>query len=158
MVPSSAAGCYPAAAMTPIPLDPIMSHVVALASADIAAPGSAADFLAAYRWSRRVVLVFATGPDDPELRAQVAELTPRAPDLAERDIVVIVSADPALRRSLSVPADGFAVLLLGKDGGVKLRSAVPVAFAELAATVDAMPMRQDESRLSHAGRRTPETR
>ena len=63
---------------------------------------------------------------------------------------MIVSANPDLRRRLSVPADGFAFLLLGKDGGVKLRSATPVSFAELAAIVDAMPMRQDEMRRDPA--------
>lgn len=126
-----------------LPFDPVLSYIVA-ASADFAASGAASDLLAGYRWNRRVLLLFVDGPDDPGLRAQQAELTPHAPGLAERDIVVIASADSALRRRLSVPAGGFAVLLLGKDGGVKLRSASPIAFVELAAVVDAMPMRQDE--------------
>lgn len=128
--------------MIPLPHDPVLSSIVA--SEDPATSGAAADLLAGYRWNRRVLLLFVDGPDDPELHAQQAELTPHAPDLAERDIVVIVSADPALRRRLGGPIDGFAVLLLGKDGGVKLRRTSPIAFAELAAVVDAMPMRQDE--------------
>ena len=129
--------------MIPLPQDPVLSPIV-MASEGAATSGAAADLLAAYRWNRRILLLFVDGPDDPGLRAQQAELTPHSPDLAERDIVVIVSADPALRRRLGVPTGGFAVLLLGKDGGVKLRSTSPIAFAELAAVVDAMPMRQDE--------------
>ncbi len=121
----------------------------------LAVPASAEDFLAAYRWNRRVVLLLASRPDDPALQAQQAALAPHVPGLAERDIVVIVSADPALRRRLSVPAEGFAFLLLGKDGGVKLRSATPMAFGELAALVDAMPMRRDEMRRDRAPREAP---
>jgi hypothetical protein len=123
--------------------------------ASLAVPASADDVLAAYRWNHRVVLLLVDQSDDPALQAQQDALAPHVPDLAERDIVVIVSADPALRRRLSVPAGGFAFLLLGKDGGVKLRSATPVAFAELAAIVDAMPMRQDEMRLDRARREAP---
>ncbi len=104
-----------------------------------------ADGLAAYRWSRRVLLLFADTPADPELRAQQADLAAHAAGLAERDMVVIVSNDAALRRQVRAP-DGFAVVLVGKDGGVKLRKSSPVAFADLAATVDAMPMRREEMR------------
>jgi hypothetical protein len=68
-----------------------------------------------------------------------------AAELAERDIVVVVSADPALRRQFRA-TNGFAVVLVGKDGSVKLRRTSPIQFKELAATVDAMPMRQDEMR------------
>ena len=121
----------------------------------LAVPASADDCLAAYRWNRRVVLLLVEQPDDPALQAQQAALAPHVSGLTERDIVVIVSANPALRRRLSVPAGGFAFLLLGKDGGVKLRSATLVPFAELAALVDAMPMRQDEMRLGRTSRRAP---
>ena len=138
--------------MTALPHDPVISSIVA-APADATASGAAADLLAGYRWNHRILLLFFDGPDDPGLRAQQVELTPHAPGLAERDIVVIVSADPALRRRLSVPASGFMVLLLGKDGGVKLRSASPITFVELAAVVDAMPMRQDEMNRGNGKRR-----
>lgn len=111
--------------------------------AAIASP--VADTLAPYLWSRRVLLLFADSMADPKLQAQQADLTAHAADLTERDMVVIMSADPALRQQVRAP-DGFAVVLVGKDGGVKLRRTSPVPFKELAATVDAMPMRQDEMR------------
>lgn len=113
------------------------------------APASApaADLLAIYRRNRRVVLLFADKADDQALRAQQADLGPHAPGLTERDMVVVVSADAALRRQLDAPASGFAAILIGKDGGVKLCRAAPIPFVELAAAVDAMPMRRNEMRL-----------
>lgn len=36
------------------------------------------------------------------------------------------------------------VILIGKDGGAKLRSEKPLSMAKLQETIDAMPMRQDE--------------
>ncbi len=45
----------------------------------------------------------------------------------------------------------FAVLLIGKDGGVKLRSGRPFALHALFDAIDAMPMRQDEMRRRAAG-------
>jgi len=44
------------------------------------------------------------------------------------------------------------VLLIGKDGGVKLRSKAPIAPRTLVETIDAMPMRQDELQRSPRGR------
>ncbi len=103
------------------------------------------DSLAPYLWSRRVLLLLVDSLTDPKLQAQRADLTMHAAELAERDIVVVVSADPALRRQFRA-TNGFAVVLVGKDGSVKLRRTSPIQFKELAATVDAMPMRQDEMR------------
>jgi hypothetical protein len=38
------------------------------------------------------------------------------------------------------------VLLVGKDGGVKLSSSSPLSASTLFGTIDAMPMRIDEMR------------
>ncbi len=51
-----------------------------------------------------------------------------------------------LTQRLGVAPGGFAVLLLGKDGGVKRRETQPVVPASLFSTIDAMPMRQQETR------------
>jgi hypothetical protein len=49
-----------------------------------------------------------------------------------------------LRRQLAVEGDSFAMLLIGKDGGVKVRSAQPLTAEHLFTTIDQMPMRQQE--------------
>lgn len=109
-------------------------------------PAGAAD-LDAYRWERRPVLVFAPSRSDPAYVEQRAMLEAAAAGLAERDVVVLsdtsATADGALRRALD--PQGFEVLLIGKDGGVKLRERRPVSAAALFGAIDAMPMRRREA-------------
>ncbi|MEO0588415.1 MAG: DUF4174 domain-containing protein [Planctomycetota bacterium] len=113
----------------------------------------------AYAWSHRPVVIFALDPADPALATQRQTLIALAPSLAEREIVVIqavadsvtaddepVAASPAdLRAAYDVPTDQpFAALLVGKDTGVKLRSAAPLTEQDLFPLIDSMPMRQRE--------------
>jgi hypothetical protein len=115
--------------------------------------------LADRRWRNRLVLVFAAAPDDARLRTQMRGLYEAASGLAERDTIVIEvvgstvtvagdrQAEPtaeSLRQAYDGPVDGFAVRLVGKDGGVKLRSAETVGTSELFALIDSMPMRRRE--------------
>lgn len=108
-------------------------------------PTATAD-LSAYRWERRPVLVFAPAAEDPAYREQMEMLRAARAGLKERDIVVLTDDDPGalgrLRTGLAL--DGFTVMLVGKDGGVKLRADRPVAAEELFALIDRMPMRRRE--------------
>jgi hypothetical protein len=139
--------------MRPLSLG-LAAAVIALAPADGRAgggevfaplPPDAAD-LDGYRWRNRPVLLFAPSADDPGYAEQRAALQAARAGLVERDIVVLSDTDPAadgaLRRRLE-PAD-FEVLLVGKDGGVKLRRQAPIPPAELFGVIDAMPMRRQE--------------
>jgi len=49
-----------------------------------------------------------------------------------------------IRKRLGVVGGSFQVLLIGKDGGVKLRSSEPVSMKDLFGLIDSMPMRQQE--------------
>jgi hypothetical protein len=83
-------------------------------------------------------------------------------ELKERDVVVVFvpvagSGDQPsnrhlqeLRREFHVAAPEFTVVLVGKDGGEKFRSHVPVTIEKLNAVIDAMPMRRQEVRNGHA--------
>jgi hypothetical protein len=122
-----------------------------------AAMAAAANPLAALRWRDRVLLVFAPSESDPDLSRQRQDLA-RDPDaLRERDLVRIevvggkaqgapmaLDAD-ALRDAYGVRADAFAVILIGKDGGEKLRGTHPLTAARLFGVIDAMPMRRQEA-------------
>ncbi len=55
----------------------------------------------------------------------------------------------AARRRFHVRPNDFTVILIGKDGGEKLRSHQPVSLDILRSTIDAMPMRQEEMRSKH---------
>lgn len=102
--------------------------------------------LDAFRWKNRPVLLFAPSPDDPAYVEQSASFIAAAEGLLERDIVVLSDTEPredgALRRRFDV--QGFEVLLVGKDGGVKLRKQTPISAEELFAEIDSMPMRRRE--------------
>ena len=68
--------------------------------------------------------------------------------LAERHIVVLsdVSAPGGSQLREALQIDGFEIVLIGKDGGVKLRSKTPLDVETLYAVIDAMPMRRREMR------------
>ena len=100
-----------------------------------------------FRWNARPVLVFADAENDPGYVSQMDILRDVEDGLADRDIVVMSDAGPgnsALRERFA--PKGFLVVLIGKDGGVKLSRTEPVAANTLFDTIDAMPMRQREMR------------
>lgn len=49
-----------------------------------------------------------------------------------------------LREAFDVPEGGFALVLVGKDGGEKFRAHEPVRAREVFDLIDAMPMRRRE--------------
>lgn len=107
--------------------------------------------LARYRWSARVVVISAPGPDDASLIAQRAILAKAGTGLEDRDLVIVEAVGEtreavALRRRLGLPAGAFRAALIGKDGGVKRVEAAPLPVHDLYDTIDAMPMRRDEMR------------
>lgn len=112
-----------------------------------------------YVWANRPVVLFADDAGDAELVRQRGLLDARAAGLAERDMVLVeavgggvrvqgrgvAASAAALRERYGVADDaGFVFLLVGKDGGVKLRRGEAVDSEELFAVIDAMPMRRRE--------------
>lgn len=129
--------------------------------AAFAAPAAAAG-LDALRWKARPVIVFASA-DDARAADQIARLQRDRAALEEREMSVFLVGRAgvttlaggrapsgldaaALRREYRVTDDAFAVVLVGKDGGEKLRFTEPVDAAKLTQTVDRMPMRRNEAR------------
>lgn len=96
----------------------------------------------------RLLYIFARDAASPELRSQRAVGDPAADnarDLRRVEVVGDGAEARILRRRFGV-AGAFGVVLVGRDGGIKLTAARPVSAATLAATIDAMPMRRDEMR------------
>lgn len=104
--------------------------------------------LADFQWRARPVVVFADTPADPAFQRQVELLAARLDDLIERDVVVILDADPSSRSELreQLRPRGFMLAIIGKDGGVKLRKPFPWDVREITRSIDKMPMRQQEIR------------
>ncbi len=117
-------------------------HAVALA---------ASHTIAQMKWERRVLIVSAPTAEDPALAEQRRILVGWKTHAAARDLTVVEivgdtvrgASDPAaaLHRKYHLPTT-FTAILIGKDGGEKLRSAKPFPAATLEATIDAMPMRK----------------
>ena len=97
-----------------------------------------------YRWKQRPVVIFAPSAQDADYVRQRTLLQQHQQALRERDMVVLSDTRPAdngvLRKELN-PA-GFEIVLVGKDGGMKLRQTRPVSAEALLSLVDSMPMRK----------------
>ena len=122
-------------------------------AADPAAIQSMNDYL----WSNRPLLVFAPEPGHPIVAVQRSELAGRDGNFRERDMVYIevlagsvsIDGQPApglnaaeLRGRYRLDAGEAAALLVGKDGGVRLRSGRAPDAAALFDTPDPRRMRQ----------------
>lgn len=113
-------------------------------------------WLAERQWKNRIVLLYAPSANSPELRQQRQLLSADRPGLDERDLLIrevtadnLSATDQAyLARTLDVPGAGFQALLIGKDGGVKLRQSAPFTLKQLFTTIDGMYMRQQEMKKS----------
>ncbi len=112
---------------------------------------AASPTVAQMKWERRILIVSAPAADDASLTEQRRILAAWKTNAAARDLTVVEivgdtvrrASDPAaaLRRKYRLPTS-FTAILIGKDGGEKLRSAKPFPAAALKATIDAMPMRK----------------
>ncbi|WP_019515800.1 DUF4174 domain-containing protein [Sphingomonas sp. Mn802worker] len=121
--------------------------ILALAVAAASVPS-----LAEMKWQRRVLVVAAPGASDAALAAQREALRGWRRGAEDRDVQVVEvigervtgarDTAAALHARLRLPADHFAVVLVGKDGTVAFRSNQPVAADTLQRRIDAMPMRR----------------
>lgn len=96
----------------------------------------------------RPVIVFADNPNDPRFREQVALLEERLGELAARDAIVLLDADPAAgsdARARLRPR-GFVLVLIGKDGLIAQRKPAPWSVREIGRAIDKLPLRQQEIR------------
>ena len=102
------------------------------------------DFL----WINRPIVVLADRPGDPRFVEQMRLLRERLPDLKDRDVVVITDTEPSQKTDLrqKLRPRGFMLVLIGKDGGIKLRKPSPWNVREISRIIDKMPMRRQEMR------------
>lgn len=115
--------------------------------------------LSSYKWKNRLLLVFAPSTSG-ECEDQLRRLEGLERDFEERDLLLgkLLERDDGELDGTTVPSEemvklregftveGFAVILVGKDGTEKFRSEEPVAPEEIFRRIDAMPMRRREMR------------
>jgi hypothetical protein len=141
---------------------PAIIAVVAFSAGASESDAEGAVDLSHYQWKNRLLLVFAPTPEEPSFHALQESLVARGAGIADRDLVVFEvlesgpstrdgePLDPAtarqLRERLRVPSGAFSLILVGKDGGVKLDRQDRTSLVEIFALIDSMPMRQQEMR------------
>ena len=116
-----------------------------------------------YRWHNRILLVFAPSDNDERLGTTRNMVREHESGFVERHLITgtllanegIFDGQPlnavrteSLRKRYTVGRSDFVVLLIGKDGGVKLRLTRPPEATELFELIDSMPMRRQEMQES----------
>lgn len=92
------------------------------------------------RWQARPVVILGR----PErVRDQIAAFQAASAALADREVVLLTDGPDAARLR---DGSDLQVLLIGKDGGVKMSEAGMVDPDRIIGLIDAMPMRRRETR------------
>ncbi len=101
-----------------------------------------------FKWIARPIIVFAETSLDPAFEGQIRHFMDAMDEVVERDIAIIVDTDPQQKSELrrTMRPHGFMLVLVGKDGMVKLRKPFPWNMVEISGVIDKMPMRQREIR------------
>ncbi|MGQ0565199.1 MAG: DUF4174 domain-containing protein [Gemmobacter sp.] len=102
--------------------------------------------LAEFQWIKRPVLIFADSPNDPSFRRQIELIEADRGELAEYDVVVIADANPAARSLLRqrFRPRGFGLVILDKDGEVKIRKPLPWDVREITHAIAKFPLTRQE--------------
>ena len=116
--------------------------------------------LDSYTWHNRLLLIFTPDQGHPEFIAQNEELARVGAELIDRDLVIFrmmpgeavtidnnisrESNSNGIYRDFAIDTSEFRVLLIGKDGTLKLTRPVAVGTTDLFELIDSMPMRQME--------------
>ena len=129
-------------------------------------PGS----LALMRHCNRRLRVFGPSATHQRLKRQQASLDAAADDMMDRNVLYLpvlaaakdfpapldvpyillsTAEQGSIRKRFHIPPDSFAVVLLGEDGGTKLRSIAPVPVEKLNNLIDRMPTRKLEMQRPH---------
>ena len=136
--------CVPATGIAQV--DDSTSPVITIV--DLTDPENDEVTLEQYHWTNRIAVVFADSPFDPSFVEQMELFEGQEDELVERDLIVLVDTDPRasseIRRELR--PRGFALVLIGKDNGVKLRKPFPWSVREITHAIDKWPIRQQELR------------
>ena len=118
--------------------------------------------LGQFQWKNRLLFLFAPQRSDRFFSDLRNEIMANKNEVEDRDLVVfeILESEPSfmnyvsldaqlaaeLRKKFDTLTGRFTVILVGKDGGVKLKRDETVGLAAVFGLIDSMPMRQNEMR------------
>ena len=139
-----------------------LTLILLVTSTALGSANAVAAELGDYRWERRPLLLFAPSDSDPRLVETLSRIEASRCDFDGRDMVIgavvtdgtstldghVLNADEAQRlvNHYAIGENAFSVLLIGKDGGEKLRVNEVPDLQAIYAVIDGMPMRSNEMR------------
>lgn len=114
--------------------------------------------LAGYQWKNRIILLKDTNLESDWLQAQLKRLQSNSKELLEREVLVFLLSDNFVHddksAKTSLQADAIisnygisnfeGLVLIGKDGGIKLKEEFIVNASRIIELIDSMPMRMAE--------------
>ncbi len=132
--------------------------------------------LSQFQWKNRLLFLFAPNRSHPLFDALQKSIAIEQAEVADRDLVVFVILESgpsrmdmtdldsqvaqSLRDKFDVRGDQFAVILVGKDGGIKLNQQDETRLDDIFGLIDSMPMRREEmrqkSRISESVNASPD--
>ncbi|UCD60141.1 MAG: DUF4174 domain-containing protein [Flavobacteriaceae bacterium] len=116
--------------------------------------GMSSQELTEFKWKKRILLIIDTNNDLPVRDLQVGKFISRYEEMEERDLVLFVFTGKevldmdGLKTNVDPQKISYGefqgVVLIGKDGSVKLRKKFFVEPNEIFHLIDQMPMRRSE--------------
>jgi len=118
--------------------------------------------LTKFQWKNRLLFLFAEDANDPSFKNLQSQIMAQKAEVDDRDLIVfeVPARGPArmnnspldrkeadsIRTHFAIPGNTFSLILVGKDGGIKLKRSDQVDLREILGLIDSMPMRQNEMR------------
>lgn len=117
--------------------------------------------LSSHKWKDRLLLILTTENSKFQHHEQIKILQDNIEGLEERKLVIYSVMPDQFKKGIGAESwiesarlndryrqEGkeFEVILIGLDGGVKLRQSEILSIEKLFATIDAMPMRRNQIR------------
>ena len=116
--------------------------------------------LTQFQWKNRLLFLFAPDVNNLPFKNLHSEIAAQQAEVKDRDLVVfeVLERNPSrmdsapldrqaadsIRDRFGVPPNKFSLILVGKDGGIKLKRHDQADLEEIFKLIDSMPMRQNE--------------
>lgn len=139
-----------------------MKKISQLALVLFALSASAQQDFSKFKWRNRILVFSAPSLSDEAFRSQWNSFTEQSKKLEDRNLLLFVLVKgkiydkelkptsnfdvSALRKKYDLPASYSGLVLIGKDGGSKLKRNYPIEPRVVYEAIDQMPMRQREMR------------
>lgn len=117
--------------------------------------------ISSHQWKERVLIVLTKDSTSDAFKAQVQQFEDHLPGLEERKLQIYLASPGAYKKNFNANDDDWVpggslyttykskdssieLVLIGLDGGIKLRTYSLTPMEDLFVTIDGMPMRKSE--------------